>query len=110
MKYLVLIFSRTGVAGSAADLGELLALQDELTGTGEFVSAEGLGVPTDGRIVRARDGATTVTGGPLDETADQLAGFLMIDCDGDDRADEIAARVSAAVGDRVEIRGVTRSA
>lgn len=114
MNYLVLTFSSadapwTGSAEDLQSLQDLSALRDELAATGELVSAEGLAAPADGRVVQVRDGARVITDGPFGEAKEQVAGFFLIDCAGDDRADEIAARVSAMVRDRVEVRGVTFS-
>ena len=91
-------------------LGRLMRLERELAESGELVSSEGLLPPDEGRIVRIRDGAQVVTDGPFGEAKEQLAGFFMIDTDDDARAQAIAARVSAAVGDRVELRGTLISA
>jgi hypothetical protein len=114
MKYLVLIFSNTEASwtGSEEDLQALrglFALRDELAATGELVSSEGLSLPQDGKIVRVRGGAKVVTDGPFGEAKEQVAGYFLVDCADDARADEIAGRVSALIKDRVEVRGVTLS-
>ncbi len=86
------------------------AVRAELTASGELVSSEGLRPPTDGRIVQIRNGAQVVTAGPIGESQAQLAGFLLIDVPDQARAEAVAAQVSAAVGDRVELRGTLISA
>ncbi|GAA1710573.1 hypothetical protein GCM10009745_68220 [Kribbella yunnanensis] len=80
----------------------------ELTASGELVASEGLMPPTDGRIVQIRNGTQVVTAGPFIEKP--LAGFLLIDVPDEARAQAVAAQVSAAVGDRVELRGTLISA
>jgi hypothetical protein len=71
----------------------------ELTAAGELVDAQGLALPAEARIVRAgKSGAPEVTDGPYAEAKEFLAGFWIIDCEGPERAYEIAARVSAAPG------------
>lgn len=114
MKYLVLIFGNADQYWNGSDedrqsLMGLLALKDELSASGELVSAEGLELPPDGRIVQVREGATVVTDGPFGEAKEQIAGFFMIDVPTDARAQELAGRVSALVGDRVELRGIVLS-
>jgi hypothetical protein len=112
MRYVVMIFrnlDREWTAEDDAALGRLVRLEQELAASGELVSAEGLRPPKDGRIVQIRDGRQFVTDGPFGEAKEQLAGFFMIDTD-DDRAQEIAGLVSAAVGDRVELRSTLLSA
>jgi len=72
----------------------------ELTNAGEFVDAQGLALPNEARVVRAKkgSGAPEVTDGPYAESKEFLAGFWIIDCESKDRAYQIAARASAAPG------------
>jgi hypothetical protein len=71
----------------------------ELTEAGELVGAQGLALPEQARVVRAgKSGAPEVTDGPFAESKEFLAGFWIVDCEGQDRAYEIAARASAAPG------------
>ncbi|GAA3077547.1 hypothetical protein JOF29_005178 [Kribbella aluminosa] len=107
MKYVVMIFrsvDREWTAEDEAALKRLIALEQELASSGELISSEGLVPPEQGRIVQLRDGRQVVTDGPFGEAKEQLAGFFLIDAD-DARAQSIASQVSAAVGDRVELRG-----
>ncbi|WP_350279731.1 YciI family protein [Kribbella sp. HUAS MG21] len=113
MKYVVMIFRNVDRVWSADDeqaLGRLLRLERELAASGELVSSEGLLPPDEGRIVQIRGGRQVVTDGPFGEAKEQLAGFFLIDAADDDRAQAIAGQVSAAVGDRVELRGTLISA
>jgi hypothetical protein len=107
MKYLVLIYGDDTLSGSPADLTAVRALtsfKDELAVTGELVSSEGLALPGEGRVVQVRDGAKVVTDGPYGEAKEQLAGFFLVDVSDDERAQQVAGRVSTIVGDRVELR------
>jgi len=113
MKYLVLIYGDDTWTGSAADLRavrQLTTYKAELAGSGELVSSEGLTLPGEGRVVQIRDGVQVVTDGPFGEAKEQLAGFFMVDVADDERAQQVAGRVSAIVGDRVELRGTVLSA
>ena len=106
MNYLVLIYGQDPPPVNAWQaVRELTLLKDELAGSGELVSSEGLAVPADGKVVRIREGVQVVTDGPFGEAKEQLAGYFMIDVADDDRAQQLAGRVSAIVGDRVELRG-----
>lgn len=60
--------------------------------------------------MQLRDGRQVVTDGPFGEAKEQLAGFFLVDAADDARAQAIAGQVSAAVGDRVELRGTLLSA
>ncbi|WP_329004836.1 YciI family protein [Kribbella sp. NBC_00709] len=107
MKYVVMIFrslDRTWTEADQQAVVLLTRLKRELAESGELVSSEGLLPPEEGRIVQIRAGEQVVTDGPFGEAKEQLAGYFLVDAD-DDRAQAIAAQVSAVVGDRVELRG-----
>ncbi|MFF3443281.1 YciI family protein [Streptosporangium sp. NPDC002721] len=71
----------------------------KLVDAGEFVDAQGLAAPDQAKIVRAGEGgAAVVTDGPFPETKEFLVGYWIIDCDGPERAVDLAAHVSAAPG------------
>ncbi|MFC4587688.1 YciI family protein [Sphaerisporangium corydalis] len=88
-----------GPAWSAEDFGAMhefmRAWNQELVESGEFVDAQGLTAPVHARRIRLRDGVPVVTDGPYPETEEVLAGYTIVECDGFDRATEIAARVAA---------------
>jgi hypothetical protein len=82
-----------------AHIGFMKRFNKELTDAGELVAAEGLATPGQARIVRARkDGSPEVTDGPFPEAKEFLAGYWIVDCEGPERAYQIAARASAAPG------------
>lgn len=77
----------------------MLAFNERLRASGEFVMAEGLDAPDAARIVRWQPkGPPVVTDGPFAETKEFLAGFWMIDVASRERAIEIAGAASAAPG------------
>ena len=68
-----------------------------LEGTGEFV--DGQAVAAEGTWVRFDgEGRPPVTDGPFAETKDLIAGWMVIDVDGYERALELAGELSAAPG------------
>lgn len=72
---------------------------EEFTGSGELVAAEGLAMPDQARIVRANgERPPVVSDGPFPETKEFLAGWWIVDCETPERAVELAALVSAAPG------------
>lgn len=83
-----------------AHIGFMHDLNAKLTDAGELVEAQGLAGPETAKIVRARDGGgePLVTEGPFPETKEFLAGWWIVDCDGPERAVEIAAYASTAPG------------
>jgi len=74
-------------------------LDRDLTAAGELVLAEGLDLPMNARVVKARkSGVPVVTDGPFPETKEFRAGFWIVDVETPARAIEIAAQASAAPG------------
>ena len=91
-----------------------LLLNRELLDSGELVGAEGLAGPDVARFVTS-DGVNppVVTDGPYAEAKELLAGYRIVDVESEQRAIEIAAKVSAAPGpngvpiqQRIEVRQV----
>jgi hypothetical protein len=89
-------------------------LNEELIALGELVDAQGLAGPDAAKFV-TWDGerAPVVTDGPYSEFKELLAGYRIIDIETEERAIEIAARISAApgmdgqpVGDPIEVRQI----
>jgi hypothetical protein len=88
------------------------AFNKDLKDTGVFVAAEGLGFPNEAKLVRAGSDGTPVTDGVFPEAKEFLAGFWIIDVESPEQAYKLAARVSAAPGNRsrgsqpIEVRQV----
>jgi hypothetical protein len=82
------------------------ALGAELADNGELVVSEGLADPALAKRVTVAGDQTMITDGPFAEAKEHLAGFFLIDCEGEDRALAIAARVPDAVWGLVEVRPV----
>ena len=89
------------------------ALNHELIENGELVEGLSLTGPELAKIVVSDGGPPVVTDGPFPEAKELLAGYQMIDVESEERAVEIAAKVSAAPGpggkplrQRIELRPV----
>ena len=94
----------------------LQALNRELIENGELVDGLALTGPELARIVVSDGGPPVVTDGPFPESKELLAGYQVIDVESEERALEIAAKVSAAPGpggvplrQRIELRSVLAS-
>ncbi len=70
---------------------------DRLEKTGEFVDGQAL-APEGAWVRYDGEGRPPVTDGPFAETKDLIAGWMIIDVDGYDRAVELAGELSAAPG------------
>lgn len=82
-----------------AHLDFLSAFNRELIDKGEFVDGQALTGPELAKKV-SYDGvsAPVITDGPFPEMKELLAGFQMIDVESEERALELAAKLSAAPG------------
>jgi hypothetical protein len=82
-----------------AHLDYYRALNKELEESGELVQTEILTGPDLAKIVTSDGrGAPVVTDGPFQEFKEWLAGFQVFDVESEERAIEIAARLSAVPG------------
>jgi len=109
MKYLLIVDYQPGVidkpmtewepADVAAHMDYYAALREELLATGELVTQEALTGPEVAKVVTA-DGVTApvVTDGPFAEFKEMLAGYQLVDVESEQRAIEIAAKISAVPG------------
>jgi hypothetical protein len=81
-----------------------IALGAELAETGELVATEGLADPALAK--RVTGDQTMISDGPFAEAKEHLAGFFLVDCESEDRALAIAARIPDALWGLVEVRPV----
>ncbi len=116
MKYMLLIYDNPdtreeffGEKGSEL-MGEVDALMQELTGSGELVGGEALADPSNTRTVRVRDGVPAITDGPFAEAKEQMGGYLIVECESPERATEIAARWPNARFCAMEVRPIMDTA
>ncbi|MFG2001543.1 YciI family protein [Spirillospora sp. NPDC048911] len=123
MKYLLLIYSNAEnwehpiflrhpefLALPRRERDELIRrfedLFKEITESGELVVGTALADPATTRTVRVREGVAATTDGPYGEAKEQLAGYFVLDCDGPERAAEIAAKFPDARFAALEIRPI----
>jgi hypothetical protein len=107
MKYILLMSgTKAGVdtyrAWSPKDIethmGNLGAIAEELTGSGEFVATQGLAEPGEAKVVRGEKNGLPVTDGIFPESKEFLLGYWIVDVATAERAYAIAGRLSAAPG------------
>jgi hypothetical protein len=82
------------------------ALHQEIAESGELLVAAALADPLLTRSVRVRDGVAATIDGPYVEAKEQLAGYLVVDCDGPERVAQIAARIPDAQFGGVEVHPI----
>lgn len=77
----------------------MMRLNEDLKQSGELVSAQGLAMPAEARVVRAgAAGEPVVTDGPFAEAKEFLAGYWIVDVEKTEQAYAIAAKASSAPG------------
>jgi len=81
-----------------AHLNYYAALTAELVASGEQVQSEVLAGPDLAKIVTSDGSTPVVVDGPFQEFKEWLAGFKIVDVESEERALEIAARLSAVPG------------
>jgi hypothetical protein len=110
MKYILLIYNNPANMEALSEgernaiFGEVDAIMQELTESGEWIGGEGLANPLLARTVRVRNGMPVITDGPFMEAKEQLAGYCIVECESIERATEIAARWPDARYSAMEVR------
>ena len=107
MKYILLMSStKAGVdsyhAWSQGDIEKsmsvLRSINNELSGSGEFVATQGLAEPAEAKVVRGGKNGMPATDGIFPESKEFLLGYWIVDVATPERAYAIAGRISAVPG------------
>lgn len=112
MQYLALLYGDEKAAENdtpaeqQAELEAYFAFNAHAKSKGAFRGGEALMPSTTAKSVRVRDGETLVTDGPYAETREVLGGFYLLECDTEEEALELAARIPAAKNGTVEVRPI----
>lgn len=116
MKYMLLIYNNPATIEAMSQeerdalFGEVGALMKEFAESGELVGGQGLADASNTRTVRVRDGVPAITDGPFIEAKEQLAGYVVVECETPERAAELAARWPDARWGAMEVRPVMHTA
>ena len=108
-RYLLITDFQPGVAGTPiegwkpeeveAHLNYYRVLHRELVASGELVESEVLAGPDLAKVVTSNGaGTTNVLDGPFVEFKEWIAGYQIVDVESEERAIEIAAKLSAVPG------------
>ena len=81
-----------------AHIAFMMNFNKKLGESGELVSAEGLAMPAEAKVVRAGKNGEPVTDGVFPESKEFLAGYWIVEVESPERAYAIAAEASAAPG------------
>ncbi len=107
-KYVLIVDFQPGVAETpmeewkpeevTAHLDYYRALHRALVASGELVESEILAPPNLAKIVTSDGTTPVVTDGPFQEFKEWVAGYQIVDVESEERAIEIAAKLSAVPG------------
>ena len=107
-KYVLIVDFQPGVAETpmeewkpeevTAHLDYYRALHRSLVDSGELVESEILAPPNLAKIVTSDGTTPIVTDGPFQEFKEWVAGYQIVDVESEERAIEIAAKLSAVPG------------
>jgi hypothetical protein len=107
MKYILMMtgkksdfegYARWSKEDIQANVSFMRAFSKELKDSGAFVSIEGLGWPSEAKLVRAGTNGEPITDGVFPESKEFLAGYWIIDVESAEQAYKFAARASQAPG------------
>ena len=105
MKYLCLVYLEKDKLRAVPDK-ECKASSEGFRNSGVLMAAEALQPVETATTVRVRNGRTTVTDGPFAETAEQLAGFYLVEAADLNEAIRMAADIPPAREGSVEVRPI----
>jgi hypothetical protein len=85
-----------------ARMGEYM---DEIQSSGVLLHTDALGPSASARTLRRKSGKLIVTDGPFAETKEQIAGYMVLECENIDEATDWAGRMPV-LGGAVEVRPI----
>lgn len=106
VKYMLLIYN---IPATPRWTGDVAALAEEITHSGELLGHIQLADPINATTVRPGDRAVISSDGPFPASKEQLAYCFVVDCDSPRRAVAIAARFPGAHACAVEVRPIMES-
>ncbi|MDQ1742521.1 MAG: hypothetical protein QOE23_860 [Pseudonocardiales bacterium] len=110
MKYMLLIYNDPAVQKTQDEQDKIMAevgeIMEELNANNELIGGDALADASQARTVRVVDGSVATTDGPFVEVKEQMAGYLMLEVSGLERAVEIASRWPDARTGAMEVREV----
>lgn len=112
MQYLMLIYGNESAMASApkeaidAMMGEYATYTQAMQAAGVRAGGEILLPTSSATTVRVQDGKPVVTHGPFAETAEQLGGYYVLNCENLDQAIEWSSKCPGARFGSVEVRPI----
>lgn len=106
MQYLLIICHDAAFAPTPALVAEIGAWVRDMEGRGILKHGNPLRPPGEAMTVRVRNGKRVLAGGPFTDSAEKMAAYGLIECDGMQDAIDIAAGHPMARAATIEVRPV----
>ena len=106
MNFLISVIDSQSNSARADEMSEIDKFNDELRANGHWVFAGGMEAPSSAFLIDNRDGANSVSDGPLIQSKEYISGFWIIDVPDSETARTLALRGSRACNRRVEVRKI----
>jgi hypothetical protein len=108
VRYLFAVIDHQTNSGTADESVSIDVFNDKLEKAGRRIIAAGLVAPSEAKVFDHRDGQASITTGPVNDSADYMSGFWIIDAPNDATAFDLAAEASQSCNRRVEVRSFLR--
>ncbi len=104
MQFLISVIDTQSNSGSPQEMAAINAFNDMLRANGHWFFANGLHGPESSTVIDNRNGAHSVTAGPLHPGSEYISGMWIIEAASHEIAQQLAAQGSLACNRKVELR------
>ena len=104
MRFLVAVIDDTARSATTDEMAAIDEFNDRLVADGNWVFACGIGHPTTATVIDNRNDAGLASQGQLIDAAEYVCGFWIVEAEGLDEAQRLAAAGSKACNRKVELR------
>ena len=108
MRYLFAVIDHQTNSGTADESIAVDVFNEKLERAGHRIIAAGLVSPSEAKVFDHRNGQTSITNGPVNDSVEYMSGFWIIEAPNDTIAHNLAAEASKSCNRRIEVRGFLR--
>ena len=106
MRFVIAVIDVDDNPGTGNEMGRIDEFNEGLVANGHFIMASGITSPREATTIDNRAGASIVVRGPVNETAEHMSGFWLINAVDEAEALALAAAGSKACNRKVEVRAL----
>ena len=104
MRYLFAVIDSRTNSVSSDEMVTIDAFNDKIEAAGQRIIAAGLVAPSEAIVFGAHRDVDEGSRGPVNETAEYMSGFWIIEASNDDVAHKLAAEASRSCNRKIEVR------